>query len=45
MDGVDVSRLKVGDTIDLPDRQATLLIKEGWAKPVKNVPKQPKRGS
>jgi hypothetical protein len=31
LDGVDVAPYSVGDVIDLPDRQATLLILEGWA--------------
>jgi hypothetical protein len=31
LDGVDVAPYTVGDIIDLPDRQARLLILEGWA--------------
>lgn len=31
IDGVDLSKCKVGDVVDLPDREAELLIAEGWA--------------
>jgi hypothetical protein len=31
LNGIDVSRVKVGDVIDLPDTQAIMLVKEGWA--------------
>jgi hypothetical protein len=31
LDGVDVSRAKVGDVLDVPEREATMLISEGWA--------------
>jgi hypothetical protein len=34
LDGIDVSKLNVGDEIDLPDRSASLLVAEGWAEPV-----------
>lgn len=33
MNGVDVSRLKVGDTIDLNRERAESLIASGWAEP------------
>jgi hypothetical protein len=32
MDGVDVSRVREGDLIELSDVDAALLIAEGWAK-------------
>jgi hypothetical protein len=32
MDGIDVSRIREGDLIELSDTDATLLIAEGWAK-------------
>jgi hypothetical protein len=31
--GVDISRRSVGDVIDLPPRDAELLLAEGWAIP------------
>lgn len=31
MNGVDVSRLKVGDVIDLPHEQAVMMVECGWA--------------
>jgi hypothetical protein len=31
LDGVDVSRSRVGDVLDLPDADATALMAEGWA--------------
>ena len=31
IDGVDISRYRVGDVIQLPFRAASLLIAEGWA--------------
>jgi hypothetical protein len=33
LDGIDVSVQHVGDVLDLPDRQASLLIAENWAIP------------
>ena len=33
INGVDVSRQRVGDVIDLPRREAELLLAEGWASP------------
>ena len=31
MNGVDVSRLSVGDIIELPDHQAQMMVECGWA--------------
>ena len=31
LDGVDLSRYSVGDVLDLPRREAHLLVAEGWA--------------
>ena len=31
LNGVDVSRLQVGDVVDLPERSAGLLLADGWA--------------
>jgi hypothetical protein len=33
LNGVDVSTRCVGDVIDLPRREAELLVAEGWARP------------
>jgi hypothetical protein len=33
LNGVDLSRQSVGDIIDLPLRDAALLLAEGWALP------------
>jgi hypothetical protein len=33
LDGVDLSHFSVGDVLDLPRREANLLIVEGWAVP------------
>jgi hypothetical protein len=33
IDGVDLSRNKVGDTLDVSVREARMLIAEGWAAP------------
>ena len=34
LNGVDLAHLEVGDVIDLPRRDAQVLIAEGWARPV-----------
>ncbi len=34
LNGVDVSALRVGDIIELPDSAAQMMIKEGWASPI-----------
>lgn len=34
MDGVDVSKVKVGDVLELPDEQAMRMVKSGWAERV-----------
>jgi hypothetical protein len=33
LNGVDISRRHVGDVLDLPRRDAELLLAEGWAMP------------
>jgi len=33
IDGIDLSRRRVGDVIDLPVHDARMLIAEGWAVP------------
>ena len=33
MDGIDLSRRRVGDLIELSQRDAKILIAEGWATP------------
>ena len=39
LNGVDVSALKVGDVLELPDSAARMLIAEGWAEPVAAYPR------
>jgi hypothetical protein len=34
IDGLDLSKAREGDTLELPARDALLLIAEGWASPV-----------
>jgi hypothetical protein len=38
LDGIDLSNHAEGDTIDLPSRDAALLVAEGWAIPLKESP-------
>jgi hypothetical protein len=33
IDGIDLSRVEVGDLLLLPRRDALLLVREGWATP------------
>lgn len=33
LDGIDLSRYQKGDTLDLPARDADMLVAEGWAEP------------
>jgi hypothetical protein len=42
LNGVDVANVRVGDVVDLPERDARLLLLEGWAEPVDDDP--PHRG-
>lgn len=43
MDGVDVTRVRPGDLLNLPDDQADVLIAEGWAEAiVDRSPDQPR---
>ena len=44
LDGIDVSRVMVGDVIELADAEAAMLISEGWAErtadeAAKNLPR------
>lgn len=34
LNGIDISDLKVGDVIDLPERSAKILLAERWAEAV-----------
>jgi hypothetical protein len=34
LNGIDLSKCNAGDDIDVSQRDADLLIKEGWASPV-----------
>jgi hypothetical protein len=43
IDGVDLSQSKVGDRLRLSERDASLLIAEGWATPCDGTPSPPRR--
>lgn len=34
LNGIDVSALKVGEILELPDSAARMMVAEGWAEPV-----------
>jgi DNA-binding response OmpR family regulator len=36
IDGIDLSRMHVGEILDVPDTEARILIAEGWAEPVQS---------
>ena len=38
LDGIDLSHRSVDEIFDLPPREAELLIAEGWATPVSELP-------
>ena len=38
LDGVDVSHYSVGDVLDVPRREAHMLVAEGWAEPAADGP-------
>ena len=33
LNGIDISAVRVGDVIDLPDWAARMIVAEGWAEP------------
>lgn len=35
VNGVDLSKVKVGDVVVVPETVAAMLIREGWAEPVR----------
>jgi len=35
LNGIDLSRYQQGDTLDLPGRDAEMLMAEGWAEPAR----------
>ena len=43
LNGIDLSRAKAGEELDLSDREAELLIAEGWASPVDKAADNPSR--
>jgi hypothetical protein len=47
IDGVDISDYRVGDTLELPTRDASLLVAEEWAEPERRIrdvpPSHPQR--
>jgi hypothetical protein len=36
MNGVDVSRVEVGDTVEVDESQAAMMIESGWGEPAEN---------
>jgi hypothetical protein len=34
LDGIDLSRVKAGEHIELSEREARILVAEGWARPI-----------
>lgn len=40
LDGVDVSNQREGDVLDLPGRDAELLVGEGWAVPIRGTSRE-----
>jgi hypothetical protein len=45
LNGVDLSKIAVGEEIDLPERSANILIAEGWAEPLQRQTDRPSLGS
>ena len=45
LNGIDLSRTKAGEEIELTRREADLLIAEGWASPLDVADDKPKRRS
>lgn len=43
LNGVDVSRCRIGDLIDVTNEQAVMLIAEGWAERVTEIASEPPR--
>jgi hypothetical protein len=48
LNGIDLTRVRTGDTVDMPVRDAHMLVAEGWAEPAEvpprdQVPDQPRR--
>ena len=41
MNGVDVSRLQIGDVVELPEDRAYMMIAEGWAEATALSPSAP----
>jgi hypothetical protein len=34
LNGIDLSAIEVGDVVEMPERDAAMLIREGWAERV-----------
>ena len=45
INGVDLSKVHIGDTLDLSNRDALTLIAEGWAAPIMDAPPERDRAS
>ena len=43
INGIDLSKLKVGDTVEAPNAVAEILILEGWAEAVPDKHRQPEQ--
>jgi hypothetical protein len=41
IDGIDLTRVRVGDAVEFPQRDAELLTAEGWAVPERRRCQQP----
>ncbi len=39
LNGFDLSQINIGDVLELPEPTATMLIAEGWAEPLRGIPK------
>ena len=43
INGIDLSRVRAGDEIEVSSREADMLIAEGWAAPVERANDKPSR--
>jgi len=39
LNGIDLSQYQKGDVLDLPARDAEMLVAEGWAEPAREPPR------
>jgi hypothetical protein len=45
INGVDLSQVRAGEEVELSDREADILIAEGWASPIDTADDKPPRRS